>query len=83
MGFRQAVQKKKVEVYKTPSLYGSHKSMEIGSEEMSQETLDLLAEAGDIALRDEKGVYITKVNRLDTGLADPKRYGERVAGEKN
>jgi hypothetical protein len=83
MAFRQAVQKKKVEVYKTPSLYGSHASMEVSDDELTQEVRDWLSEHGEVALRDEKGVYTTEKKRLDTGLADPRRYSDRVTEDKN
>ena len=74
MAFRQAKDKKKPEKYKTPSEYGSHASMvEEGTE----------AEDGWIVLRDEKGLYSTSVDRLDTGLADPRRYNtNRVVESK-
>ena len=75
MAYKQAVVKQKVEKYKTPSEYGSHASMvEEGTE----------AEDGWIILRDEKGLYSTSVDRLDTGLADPRRYNSNrvVEGSK-
>jgi len=75
MAYKQAVVKKKEEKYKTPSEYGSHASMvEEGTE----------AEDGWIVLRDEKGLYSTSVDRLDTGLADPRRYNSNrvVEGTK-
>ena len=33
-----------------------------------------VATEGWVILRDEKGVYNTTRDRLDTGLADPRRY---------
>ena len=75
MAYKQAAVKQKAEKYKTPSEYGSHASMvEEGTE----------AEDGWIVLRDEKGLYSTSVDRLDTGLADPRRYNSNrvVEGSK-
>ena len=72
MAYKQAVVKQKVEKYQTPSEYGSHASMvEEGTE----------AEDGWIVLRDEKGLYSTSVDRLDTGLADPRRYNSNRVAE--
>jgi len=65
MAYKQAVVRQKVEKYKTPSEFGSHASM---AEEWE------VSEDGWVVLRDEKGVYRTTVDRLDTGLADPRRY---------
>ena len=75
MAYKQAVARQKTEKYITPSEYGSHLSMlEEGTE----------AEDGWIVLRDEKGLYSTSVDRLDTGLADPRRYNSNrvVEGTK-
>ena len=62
MGFRKAVAKKEQPTIEVPSLYGSHSSM-------IEETTDSW-----VILRDEKGTYKTTKDRLDTGLADPRRY---------
>ena len=62
MGFRKAAEKKVQPVIDVPSLYGSHSSM-------------IESEAdGSVTLRDEKGLYETTRDRLDSGLADPRRY---------
>ena len=66
MPFQKPNQKKAPQTVEVPSLYGSHESMIV-----DQVTI------GDVewvALRDEKGVYNTSRDRLDTGLADPRRY---------
>jgi hypothetical protein len=34
-------------------------------------------EDGKVVCKDDKGTYITEKNRLDNGLADPKRYSGR------
>lgn len=49
--------------YPYPSYYGSHASM-------------VIAENGDgtVTCKDENGEYITTKDRLDSGLADPRRY---------
>ena len=68
MAYKQPASKKKEEKYITPSDFGSHASMvEEGTE----------AEDGWVVLRDEKGLYSTSVDRLDTGLADPRRYDSK------
>lgn len=56
----------------SPSDYGSHASM-IDNEETEKLEDDKL-----VALRDSVGVYVTKRDRLDTGLADPNRYQNRI-----
>jgi hypothetical protein len=49
-----------------PSMFGSHKSM-------------VVSEKGDhVVLKDVLGEYVTLVNRLDNGMADPNRYSNRV-----
>ena len=74
MAYKQPASKKKVEKYITPSEYGSHLSMcEEGT----------VAEDGWIVLRDEKGLYSTTVDRLDTGLADPRRYDSKRVDTEN
>lgn len=63
-------QKEKVAKYLYPSFYGSHSSMI-----MNEET-EKLEDKSMVVLQDEFGLYTTYRNRLDTGLADPKRYEE-------
>jgi hypothetical protein len=50
----------------TKSWFGSHAEMVV--EEL---------EDGKVVCKDDKGTYITEKNRLDNGLADPKRYSGR------
>jgi len=50
----------------TKSWFGSHAEMVV--EEL---------ENGKVVCKDDKGTYITEKNRLDNGLADPKRYSGR------
>ncbi len=62
MAFKKAAAKRVQPTIDVPSLFGSHSSM-------------IESEAGGVVvLRDEKGLYATTRGRLDTGLADPKRY---------
>ena len=63
MPFQKPNQKKAQPTIEVPSLYGSHASMV--QEELSD---------GTVVLLDEKGKYSTTKDRLDTGLADPRRY---------
>lgn len=65
MPFANQNQKKAAPTVEVPSLYGSHASMIVA---------DTLKGEPWLALRDEKGVYETTRDRLDTGLADPNRY---------
>ena len=51
------------EKFETPSKYGSHRKMVLRE-----------YRAGVVLLLDEKGVYLTTVDRLDSGLADSKRW---------
>ena len=64
MAFRKPVQKKSQPTLEVPALYGSHESMLGGRG----------SDGVNVHLRDEKGLYTTTVDRLDTGLADPRRY---------
>ena len=69
MPFQKPNQKKAQPTIEVPSLYGSHASMiEEESSDIGQIT------TGEVCLRDEKGKYWTTTDRLDTGLADPRRY---------
>ena len=75
MPFAKPNQKKAQPTIEVPSLYGSHASMIVA---------DTLKGEPWLALRDEKGVYETTRDRLDTGLADPRRYdGSRVIETPN
>jgi len=58
----------KHENYKHKSRYGSHTDMidEEKTSELNDEKL--------VVLSDEYGYYITERTRLESGLADPKRY---------
>lgn len=62
---KRALVPSKEEKYLYPSRFGSHKSMVI------EENAD-----GTVILADEFGIYTTTKDRLDDGVADPKRYAE-------
>jgi hypothetical protein len=62
---------KKKEEPKFPSLYGSHSSM------IDEEETKKLDDEKMVALRDEKGLYVTYKKRLDTKMADPSRYDSK------
>lgn len=58
------------QAYPYPSRFGSHKSMVI-----EYVLLDNLGDdTAKAILEDEHGTYITDVDRLDSGLADPNRH---------
>tara|TARA_R110000824_G_scaffold1036_14_gene5741 strand:- start:352 stop:600 length:249 start_codon:yes stop_codon:yes gene_type:complete len=79
MGYNRAPEKKKAEPYRTPSSFGSHKSMVATEEQGGDDTLHSQLEMnGMVLLFDEKGLYITYPERLDSGFADTRRYsGDR------
>lgn len=54
---------KKVDTYKYPSLFGSHKSMVV--KELTEEV---------VVCKDDYGEYKTYKSRLDDGMADPYRF---------
>ena len=56
----------------TPSWFGSHSSMVV---DQTQENMTLSDD--EVLCKDDKGYYVTKKNRLDSGLADPNRYSDR------
>ena len=56
----------------TPTRFGSHRSMIVDPEPYGFALSD-----GEVVCKDDDGPYITLVSRLDTGLADPRRYSRR------
>lgn len=66
----------------TPSQFGSHKSMVVDPERyVSPEHSGSSVSCGPgvVMCKDDRGFYITLEDRLDSGLADPKRYsGKRL-----
>ena len=67
--YKQAAKRKVASQSSTPSLYGSHATMVVEGKEGP--------EAGTVVLLDDVGEYWTYANRLDSGLADPRRYSNR------
>ena len=57
-----------------PSRYGSHASM------VSEWVRPL--DGDKVVCEDEKGLYVTDKNRLDTGCADPKRWASKKHRDK-
>jgi hypothetical protein len=60
----------KVITTKTP--YGSHLEMVVDKDDY-----DVIINDEQVLCEDEKGVYVTLKNRIDSGLADPNRYSSR------
>lgn len=60
------------EVYQYPSRFGSHKTM------VDETATKKLKDSSFVVCKDEFGLYTTQVERLDSGLADPNRYSNRV-----
>ena len=68
----------------TPSWFGSHASMVVSPEEYHANSSRIYRDRGthiiseeEVVCKDDRGYYITLKNRLDNGLADPKRYSNR------
>ena len=53
----------------TQSVYGSHTSMVVSPEEHNVELQD-----NEVVCQDDIGLYVTTEDRIDSGLADPRRY---------
>jgi hypothetical protein len=56
----------------TPSAYGSHKSMVIQPPESWK------LKENEVCCKDDTHIYITTIDRLDNGLADPNRQRGRL-----
>jgi len=65
-----------------PSAFGSHASMV--NAELNEKVAAAKQDAGDPwqILTDERGNYATRKSRLDTGMADPNRFGDVDVREK-
>lgn len=65
-----------------PSDFGSHASMT--NEELTGKIDAAKQDASDpwVILTDERGAYATRKSRLDSGMADPNRYADLPAREK-
>ena len=68
----------------TKSPFGSHADMVVSPEEYHANGSRIYKGRGihtilecEVVCKDDRGYYITLKNRLDNGLADPKRYSRR------
>lgn len=59
-------------VITTPSFYGSHKSMVVHTPE------GVTLGHNECVCKDDVGLYVTNIKRLDDGNADPNRYGNQT-----
>jgi|TARA_R110000737_G_scaffold185814_1_gene208981 hypothetical protein len=68
----------------TQSRFGSHSSMVVEPNEIDQwnKNMNVRLEKDEVLCEDDEHYYITKKNRLDTGMADPNRYGKKVIFSK-
>lgn len=64
------------QIITTPSAFGSHKSMVVDHEEFGLELSD-----NEVLLKDDTHFYITKKDRLDSGLCDTNRYSQNATYE--
>jgi len=71
--YNKFIPSKKEEEYIYPSRFGSHSSMVDDEKTISLRDLSEIKE-DEVALEDENGLYISKLKRVDSGLADPNRY---------
>ena len=62
----------------TPSWFGSHASMVVDHTEAQISGCDVNLSEDQVLCKDDRGYYVTQKNRLDNGLADPKRYSRRI-----
>lgn len=57
----------------TKSAYGSHSNMIVSCEDPMLQSLNL--KENEVVCKDDEGPYITDKTYIDSGLADPNRYG--------
>ena len=69
---RQIVQRSFGSVVTTKSWFGSHADMVVDSFDLEDDFTSL--KDGEVVCKDDIGYYVTDINRLDSGLADPNRY---------
>ena len=60
------------QVVTTKSPYGSHEEMVVDSFDLEDDFTSL--KDGEVVCKDDNGYYVTYINRIDSGLADPNRY---------
>lgn len=56
----------------TKSHFGSHKEMVADCEV----TKNIKLNANEVVCKDDQGYYITTIDRIDSGLADPNRFAD-------
>jgi len=61
-------------VVTTKTAFGSHKEMIVPCDDPIVQNIKL--EANQVVCKDDIGPYITTIDRIDSGLADPNRYGD-------
>jgi len=71
--YLKTVKDKSVITY--PSEYGSHASM------VDKEKTENLVNKDIVCCVDDNGPYLTHRKNLDSGLADPRRYANRIIDE--
>lgn len=59
----------------TPSWFGSHASMVVDCNDPEVEGFNFTLSEDQVLCKDDTGFYVTLKSRLDTGNADPARYG--------
>lgn len=57
----------------TKSAYGSHSNMMVPCEDQIFQNIQL--KDNQVLCRDDDGMYLTEKQYIDSGLADPNRYG--------
>lgn len=62
-------------VFTTKSPYGTHSDMLVTDEDVLKRLhFDEFETVGFVLAKDDEGYYITRKERVDSGLADPNRY---------
>lgn len=62
-------------VVTTKTHYGSDSTMIVDLSQYKQISIN----ADEVVCKDDRGFYITKKNRIDSGLADPSRHSDAKA----
>jgi hypothetical protein len=64
----------------TPSRFGSHSSMIVDPTSVPEwnKNMSLTLADDEVLCEDDSHYYITKKNRIDSGMADPSRYSKKV-----
>lgn len=68
----------------TKSAYGTHSNMLVTDEEVLKRLhFDEFETVQLVLAQDDEGYYITRKDRVDSGLADPNRYASQYREEMN